>query len=505
MIRNKIFPWAVTALLFFSACEKDELTDRPDSGTDQHLPHTGEQFIVDYTVGNGETRSGETNEPDNRIKSILYLLYQDGTLVKKREIPLKSGETHFQFPMTRDNMSWEQREALKDTLDINTTYTAVFVANAEEGKTLLLDKMEGGETIPRPFSEICLQLPETAITEEDEMFYLFTQEILSSDEGADRDNPYNCPVMLQRVVSKTEFRRAEYSEIEKFEVVNAALADWYISWIAEPQSEDIDGGLIYESAKEYMNGFADDVNQIVIDEENSSLITERESLVAKLKEFSYWRNLASQFSNQLSEILVKDINDNPSVKDELFSSWYGFTPKVQFNPGANSLNISEGWKSYSQDGYIITLTNPIELIEDGMNTFSVYTFGDNKDETDKNSVGQLVLCKGERKVPFVVQKTIGIKGNQHAVMTYKSTMTYNNGSATKSFSNTVDLGSLIDSENISKALMELILTNVFGEKSQYGTNFESFQLKMNVPNLSVTESVNITGEWTVEKKSIPEN
>lgn len=505
MIRNKIFPWAVTALLFFSACEKDELTDRPDSGTDQHLPHTGEQFIVDYTVGNGVTRSGETNEPDNRIKSILYLLYQDGTLVKKREIPLKSGETHFQFPMTRDNMSWEQREALKDTLDINTTYTAVFVANAEEGKTLLLDKMEGGETIPRPFSEICLQLPETAITEEDEMFYLFTQEILSSNGGADRDNPYNCPVMLQRVVSKTEFRRAEYSEIEKFEVVNAALADWYISWIAEPQSEDSYGGLIYESAKAYMNGFAEAIQQIKIDEQNVDLINERNTLVSFLRKFSYWRQIEQYFNEDLLSSLGGDIKTNQSVIDELFSSWYGFTPKVQFNPGANSLNISEGWKSYSQDGYIITLTNPIELIEDGMNTFSVYTFGDNKDETDKNTVEQLILCKGERKVPFVVQKTIGIKGNQHAVMTYKPTMTYNNGSATKLFSETVDLGSLIDSENISNALMVLILTNVFGEKSQYGMNFKNFQLKMNVPDLYVAESVKITGEWTVEKKSIPEN
>ena len=37
------------------------------------------------------------------------------------------------------------------------------------------------------------------------MFYVFTRDILSTDQGADRENPYNCPVVLRRAVTRTDF------------------------------------------------------------------------------------------------------------------------------------------------------------------------------------------------------------------------------------------------------------------------------------------------------------
>ena len=37
------------------------------------------------------------------------------------------------------------------------------------------------------------------------MFYYFSKDINSADEGADRDNPYHCDVQLHRIVTRTDF------------------------------------------------------------------------------------------------------------------------------------------------------------------------------------------------------------------------------------------------------------------------------------------------------------
>ena len=75
------------------------------------------KFVVDYTTAAGAaTRVIHENQPKGvRINSLTYLLYsEEGTLEKRREIPGldTDGES---WPLRRENMSWEQREALKDT------------------------------------------------------------------------------------------------------------------------------------------------------------------------------------------------------------------------------------------------------------------------------------------------------------------------------------------------------------------------------------------------------
>ena len=91
------------------------------------------KFVVDYTAAAGAaTRVIHENQPKGvRINSLTYLLYsEEGTLEKRREIPGldTDGES---WPLRRENMSWEQREALKDTLSQGEIYHAVFVANID--------------------------------------------------------------------------------------------------------------------------------------------------------------------------------------------------------------------------------------------------------------------------------------------------------------------------------------------------------------------------------------
>lgn len=134
MRQNRILNYigAASLLLAVCACGKENLnttTDGDNGGAATALPEG--TFVVDYSVSDGETsRAGEEGIPNTSISSLLYLLYDsEGKLVKEREIPDIDHETT--WPLTRDKMTWEQRESLKDTLNVEMTYTAVFLANTD--------------------------------------------------------------------------------------------------------------------------------------------------------------------------------------------------------------------------------------------------------------------------------------------------------------------------------------------------------------------------------------
>ena len=118
-------------LLLLAACTNDPsediLSNVPGNG---NLPQG--TFVIDYTASTGDAQTRlAANE---RIQSLDYLLYEktaggsDFLLKKKRSIPDIGLGT--QWPLTRENMTWEQREALKDTLNQSSEYKMVFVANA---------------------------------------------------------------------------------------------------------------------------------------------------------------------------------------------------------------------------------------------------------------------------------------------------------------------------------------------------------------------------------------
>ena len=114
-------------MLGATSCEKEIL----DNGQAAGIALADGQFIVDYS-GEVTTRAIKDNaEKGERINSLTYLLYMqqdnDYVLQKRREIPglnetgtdANGNPTYESWPLTRDNMTWEQREALKDTLIVH--------------------------------------------------------------------------------------------------------------------------------------------------------------------------------------------------------------------------------------------------------------------------------------------------------------------------------------------------------------------------------------------------
>ena len=193
-----------------TSCEEEIL----DNGQAAGIALADGQFIVDYS-GEVTTRAIKDNAAKGeRINSLTYLLYiqqeNDYVLEKRREIPGLDGNTE-SWPLTRDNMTWEQREALKDTLMVGSNYRAVFVANAapslwgeaNDDDMTKSPLKEADEIDVDTYSSAYLQLPANLAFNDGNMFYLAEAEI--NGTGKDRETPYNCPIMLKRVVTRTDW------------------------------------------------------------------------------------------------------------------------------------------------------------------------------------------------------------------------------------------------------------------------------------------------------------
>ena len=225
-------------MLGATSCEEEIL----DNGQAAGIALADGQFIVDYS-GEVTTRAIKDNAAKGeRINSLTYLLYiqqaDDYVLQKRREIPGLDGNTE-SWPLTRDNMTWEQREALKDTLMVGSNYRAVFVANAapslwgevNDNDMTKSPLKEADEIDVDTYSSAYLQLPANLAFNDGNMFYLAEAEI--DGAGKDRNTPYNCPIMLKRVVTRTDwwFERLPELWTEPDETGNRTFTEDAIAYI----------------------------------------------------------------------------------------------------------------------------------------------------------------------------------------------------------------------------------------------------------------------------------
>lgn len=242
MRQNRILNYigAASLLLAVCACGKEDLnttTDTGNGGTVAALPEG--TFVVDYSVSDGEiSRAGVEGRPNTSISSLLYLLYDsEGKLVKEREIPGIDDNTT--WPLTRENMSWEQREALKDTLNVEMTYTAVFLANTDAElfknasdkaeqvffyKTVTEGPDGTSETTYANLQDVYLKLPSVPFNDKN-MFYISKHTLSAKNaEGTvenDRETPYNCRITLKRLVSRMDMNGITITE----ELVKQGIGD----------------------------------------------------------------------------------------------------------------------------------------------------------------------------------------------------------------------------------------------------------------------------------------
>lgn len=247
------------------ACTDENLTGNGMTNPDEQPTGETGKVVVDYTLDadapasradGSETDSPETSS-SSPIRSLTYLLYEKTgtdevdnavyTLVKRREIRDITEET--QWPMTRENMTWNQREDLKDTLDRSSEYKVVFVANAAASlhdevvlinASLDMETPEEGEEPQEPllnFTDAYLKMPQEAFTD-DNLFYVTTADFKSS-EGADYVNQ---SLKLERVVARTEL--SCIANVPGDKAVKARLETYFYPQIKGDEVSPVEGTIM---------------------------------------------------------------------------------------------------------------------------------------------------------------------------------------------------------------------------------------------------------------------
>lgn len=402
MKQNRILNYigAAGLLLAVCACGKEDLNttaDGDNGGAATALPEG--TFVVDYSVSDGETsRAFEGGlHANQRISSLLYLLYDsEGQLVKEREIPDIDHETT--WPLTRDKMTWEQREALKDTLNSGSTYTAVFLANTDaelfkdaSGKAeqvffykTVTEGADGtSETTYANLQDVYLKLPSVPFNDGN-MFYISKHTLSAKNADGttveyDRDTPYNCPVTLKRLVSRMDITKAEVTD----GMIKEGLKEFYY------QDENAEANKILKAVEKALDNFAEEACPTERDLWNKNLGILKNKLKGKgVNEKTVYSKVFESCLSQLVdkckdtelyESHVASWNENADVSFTYTNqaNIYNINSLEAMNDDAISSNLNY---SVLDDGSIVAIVfsnsaKSVSVASDDFNKLSAFTVG----------------------------------------------------------------------------------------------------------------------------------
>lgn len=452
-----------------SACSEE--LEGVDAGTDVPVLDT-DCFVVDYTVeGNEGLSRGENTSP---ITSLTYLLYQDDELVKERQIPDISSETV--WPLTRENMTWEQREALKDTLQAWGNYQVVFVANAVypasgENEDAGISYITGKDS----YQTLALQMPAQPFSA-DNMFYLFSSEIKKEDD-TDRDRPLNCPVTLKRVVSCVELKRIKIPEQYVY-----LKADKLYNLLIEIEKQ----GAIATSVQEQLNALANAIQAKAV--ESSESYPDLEDFLQKIRDLSITKD--ETFKDKCIQALVKEDNDLSSILERQIIPWENTKVSLTFNKAATGLKISGFMVSGGTDEAPVGYS--YELGEDGTLSF----IGLGVDPVDPNAIPSwyklvsIALTTKEETSPTVTisassTSPLFMQGGKNQKLVYEcdplGEIQLNNVSAGEKVSEEIvyDLSQILTVPETCKELVDQVMTS----DPSFGT-LDAFKIPLKLPALT---------------------
>lgn len=299
MKQNRILNYigAAGLLLAVCACGKENMNTTADGGNGGEIIALPEgTFVVDYSVSDGETSRAFEGDLDanQRISSLLYLLYDsEGQLVKEREIPGINQDT--KWPLERENMSWEQREALKDTLNEGSTYTAVFLANVKKelfGEKQTTELLQYKDNL----TDAVLYLPQTPFKDSN-MYYLwkdvlkYTKPENASDDS--RDNPLSKNIILRRLVSRIDIERVPITVQTEYEAVKTGMGTNFDDLLKDGLKKAFEDKEL--ELKEKTNVTEDNCTNLLTLLESKIGNKETDNTIVKKNYDSYISQLVSQF------------------------------------------------------------------------------------------------------------------------------------------------------------------------------------------------------------------
>ena len=243
-MKTYLYP-LLAGLLSLAACTNDTLQEIAPvaPGENTSAANTGKgTFFVDYSVdGGASTRAGNLL----KIQTLDYYVYyaEGGELVKHRRIRIDSKQS---FPLTRENMTWEQRQALQDTLQYDVKYRTLFIANVN---STLFNYDTYGDTNPHPavvtgdtlYQNARILLPNVPFHEDN--YYCLWEDTLHQRSTDPLDGPMKRnDVLLQRIVTRTDIRRTAFED-EKAHLEEVIANTYYTETCQAEIKNNIDSWL----------------------------------------------------------------------------------------------------------------------------------------------------------------------------------------------------------------------------------------------------------------------
>ena len=411
-------------LLLLAACTNDPTEDIVDvaPGT---LPEG--TFVIDYTASTGDAFTRAT--ASERIRSLDYLLYESTdngttfTLKHRRSIPDINANTV--WPLNRETMTWEQRQALKDTLNTACQYKMVFVANADaklwDSQEVLQNVTEGSST----FDEGRLVLPTHVFTEND-MYYMWSNHdapIMGSEYS--KDNPAQMDILLQRMINKVEVKLDDEvvnginaatgnSYAEKVDAYNIQIISaYYNTYYANTTNQT---GKLYDVVANYLKNLNENLDRLGVTNAD-----------VKYRDTQKFKN--TYLGDTGKNNMVQSINactetnctiDNPYCVKQLFiqrtkpllhNDWSDIKEihiKYDKDSYPQAIDFNKTTKAESeQGGYIIGQPST----SDNFNSYTFYTFGNSETIEAINDIQSIEFIDNAGNTAF--ETNVAVKpGNQ---------------------------------------------------------------------------------------------
>ena len=424
------------ALPFMVSCQKDAEQDFTAGRAENETVAEG-SFIVDYTSG-AESRA----EASVRIRSLDYLVYENsganGAYVMKKHRSIPDIDTETVWPLTRNTMTWAQREALKDTLNTSCDYKVVFVANADAdiwGEEVL--KNVGTENT---FEEARLFLPSIKTFDDTNMYYMWTGEL--SGASYSKNNPASKQILLERMINRVE--------VKLDETVAAGIADKGVDvYVEEQLGEYFDENYPFQLSTKVVPDY---ITSLLMYFEVDGILNEKKSK----EEFcnilrTNQENIVSVIKDCTAESHCTEMS--PCVKHQFISE-----EKKYFTTRCDWSAISYAKIHYSSTAYPQAIgfdkLTKAESETDGIilaqkterNSLLFYAFGNNESGEDKeiNRIESISFIGSEDNELFnALVNTVPVNdltgGNRSLVLSYNpissiSVMTVNTGNPDSYFS-----------------------------------------------------------------------
>ena len=417
-----------TAALLLASCANDPAEDilAGTNGTNGgDLPQG--TFVIDYTASTGDA---QTRIPANeRIQSLDYLLYEkekaadeDFLLKKKRSIRGIGKETR--WPLTRENMTWEQREALKDTLNTNCEYKMVFVANAgkeSDGDPIWDEEvLENVIVSTNTFDQGRLVLP-SRLFQDNDMYYMWSNHDAPLDgSNYNKDKPASMEITLERMINKVEVKLNEEiptDETELNEYINTRLDTYFTEMSSK---DDTHTGALFTNLQEAMTTFTGkfgSTSEIGQYEENLKNYITKDESIRKL--FNDINDESKHPTNALKTNFISQLNTiiAPMLQWESTN-----TVQVTYNKNTWASSIDFTMTSIANTE---VNTDPIRYSTKGERHFIFYSFGNNTPNDNLNQIATIEFYKeGENTSAFSISGTNiptdqVVGGNNFIILTCK--------------------------------------------------------------------------------------